>query len=170
MEKHCGRLDRVGDLTGGQIVTRVEEDQYGRKTATGSFRVATEIDVLQIGNSTLKKCRVEGNLFPFLEPGREACLYIFRHFHYVPCILGIKYKDDGSKHLASSKWIRGTMLQYIVVWPLMAGIGGAIAGGILFGIIGYGEIGGGLGLLGGVGYAWWSAVRLWQQYGQAKAD
>ena len=170
MEKHCGKLERVGDMTGGQIATVVEEDQYGRRRATGSFRVATEIDVVKIGNTTLKKCRVEGDLFPYLEPGREACLYIFRHFHWVPCILGIKYKDDGQKHLASWKWIRGTMLQYIVVWPLMTCIAGLIVGSILFSVTGHPEYGGMLGLLAGVGYPWWSAVRLWQEYGQAKAD
>jgi len=170
MEKHCGKLERVGDMTGGQIVTRVEIDQQGRRTPTASFRVATEIDVVQIGNTTLKKSRVEGALFGNLIPGREACLYIFRHFHWTPCILGIKYKDDGSKHLASWAWIRNTMLQYIIVWPLMTCIAGVIVGAILGGIVGVDEYGAVLGLLAGIGYPWWSAVRLWKEYGQAKAD
>jgi hypothetical protein len=170
LERHCGKLDRVGDMTGGEIVTQVEIDQLGRRTPKFSFRVATEIDVVKIGNTSLKKCRVEGNLFPFLEPGREACLYIFRHFHRVPCILGIRYKDDGSKHLASSKWVRGTMLQYIVVWPLLTCIAGMIVGSIIGGIIGIDEYLGPVGLLVGLAYPWWSAVRIWQDYGQAKAD
>jgi hypothetical protein len=168
MEKLCGLLQRVGDLTGGELIRQV--DNYGNAKAIGQVRVATEISLIQIGNTFLKKSRCSDELFAYLQPGREACLYVFRHFHWVPVILGIKYTDDGTKHLASSTWIRGSILQYIVVWPFMAGIAGAVAGGMLFSLVGITEIGVGFGIFSAIGYSWWSAFRLWKDYARVKED
>jgi hypothetical protein len=166
MEKHCGMLQRVGDLTGGQMITPV--DEYGREKVVGQVRVATSLNVVQIGNTTLKKVRCEDDLFPHLQPGREACLYVFRLL-WTPVLLGIKYADGG-KHLVTSSYVRGTILQLIVIWPFMWGIPGLIVGGMLGSAIGIPEALGGLGFVAGAGYAWWNAFKFWQDVGQAKAD
>jgi hypothetical protein len=162
MEKYCGNLERVGDLTGGGMI--VPTDEEGREKLIGRVRVATELSAIQIGGKVIKKPRCEDDLFEHLHPGREACIYIFRHMHWTPVLLGIKY-SDGSKHLITSSYLRGTILQYIVMWPFMTGIPGAFLGGVLFSVFGNtaASVGGGLGLVAGIGYAWWSAFRVWKE-------
>ncbi|HEY7534105.1 MAG TPA: hypothetical protein VH681_15145 [Nitrospiraceae bacterium] len=167
MEKYCGKLERVGDLTGGGMI--VPTDEQGREKLVGRVRVATELSAIQIGDKVIKKPRCEDDLFEHLHPGRDACIYIFRHMHWTPVLLGIKY-SDGSKHMVTSSYLRGTIIQYIILWPIMLVIPGAIVGGMLFGPFGAAEVGGGIGFSAGVGYAWWSAFRVWKDHGDAKKD
>lgn len=167
MEKHCGMLERVGDLTGGELYVPVDRD--GR-AHVGSFRVATEVDLIKIGATTLKKPRVQGELFQYLMPGREACLFIYR-LGRSPVVMGVKY-SDGSKHLITKAYVRGTILQLTTILAFMYGLGGLFAGGLLGGLVG-GETGGGalamLGGLGGAGWCWYSAYSFWQAYSKAKS-
>ncbi len=166
MEKHCGMLERIGDMTGGELVTPV--DDQGNKKWVGSFRVATEIDAIQIGKTLLKKPRCEDDLFQNLWPGREACLYVCR-IGWTPVLIGVKYAD-GAKHLITKKYLRGSVLQLLTVFSMMYGLGGLIGGGIIGSFIGIDEYGVALGGLAAVGWCWWSAYQFWMAYQQAKAD
>ena len=166
MEKHCGLLERVGNMTGGEFVTPV--DDRGNEKWIGSFRVATGIDAIQIGKTLLKKPRCEEDLAQNLSPGREACLYICR-IGLTPVLLGVKYAD-GAKHLITKSYLRGSILQLLTVFSLMYGIGGLIAGGIIGSLIGIDEYGVGIGGLAAVGWCWWSAYQFWTAYQEAKAD
>jgi hypothetical protein len=166
MEKYCGMLQRVGDLTGGELIG--PRDDYGRPTGVGHVRVATSLSVVQIGNTTLKKPRCDDDLFPYLQPGREACLYVYRH-NWTPVLLGVKYAD-GNKHLVPSGYIRGTIIQFVIMFAFMYGIVGAIGGAFIGQPIGIGPVGVALGFAAGVGYAWWCAVKVWKDYSLAKAD
>ena len=166
MEKYCGMLERVGDMTGGEVVTQV--DSQGNEKWVGSFRVATEIESIQIGQTVLKKPRCESELFQNLWPGREACLYVCRH-GWTPVLMGVKYAD-GRKHLISTSYLRGSILQLLTIFSLLYGLGGLIVGGIIGSFIGIDEYGVGLGGLVAVGWCWWSAFQFWKVYQEAKAD
>lgn len=169
MERHCGLLERVGDLTGGHIVAPVDSD--GNQRALGSFRVASEIDSIQIGKTVLKKPRCEGDLFQNLWPGREACIYVWRYGR-TPVILGVKYAD-GTKHLISKSYLRGTIIQIVTIFAFMYGFGGMFAGGAVGGITGSETLAGGLALLGGLGgfgFQLWSAFQCWKDFSEASAD
>jgi hypothetical protein len=166
MEKHCGMLERVGDLTGGQLVTPVDRDGNPQ---VGSFRVATQVDMIKIGSTLLKKPRVEDDLFQHLIPGREACLFIWR-LGKSPVVMGVKY-SDGSKHLITTTYVRGTILQLCTIFAFMYGLGGLFAGGLVGGMLGQ-TLGGILAMLGGLagaGWNWYSAYTFWQAYSEAKA-
>jgi hypothetical protein len=45
MEKHCGMLTRVGELTGGEMLTRTHVDERGDTLVVNQVRLATEIDM-----------------------------------------------------------------------------------------------------------------------------
>ena len=92
MEKHCGMLERVGNLTGGELYVPVDRDGY---TQPGAFRVATQVDSIKIGSTILKKPRVEDDLFPHLQPGREACLYVVR-MGRAPVVFGVNTRMAAS--------------------------------------------------------------------------
>jgi hypothetical protein len=169
MEKYSGKLERVGNLTGGDLVSPV--DSQGNKQWVGSYRSASEIDAIQIGSTVLKKPRCEDALFSNLRPGHEASLYVYRHFR-TPVLLGVQY-TDGTSHLISSSYLRGTMLQFAVVLAFMYGIGGLIAGGILGSILLPGDLPAVVALLGGMaagGWCWYQAYQIRKDYGEAKAD
>lgn len=161
-------MARVDSLAGTLLISQA--GKIGYKKPVGNVGDTAEVDLIQIGDTLLKKSLCEVALLGHLEVGREACLYIFRHYHWTPIVLGIKYADDGTKHLASSQWIKRQMLQYSVVWPIVSGIGGAISGGLLGAVIGIGKMGIELGAAGGLGYGWWIALRLWKNYKLAKED
>lgn len=170
MEKICGEIKLVGNLTGGEMHTPV--DQYGRQQFVGSFRTAVELDALQIGDVSLTKVRCQGGLYNELEKGREACVYIFRTLLKKSLLLGIKYSDSGEKHVIDQSYHRGTILQFVTVLALLNSIGGLIVGGILGGIVGLGQsaVPPMLGFLCGAGVSWWTAYQFHQDYKQAKAD
>jgi hypothetical protein len=169
MEKICGTLERVGDLTGGELYVPVDRDGYQRP---GAFRVATQVDMIKIGSAVLKKPRVEDDLFQHLMPGREACLYVMR-MGRSPVVIGVKY-PDGSKHLITSSYLRGSILQLGTIFAFMYGLGGMFVGGFLGAMLGGGETTGGifamLGGLGGAAWCWYTAFQMWKTYSEAKAD
>jgi len=167
MEKHCGMLERVGDLTGGELYVPVDRDG---NVQVGAFRAATQVDSIEIGSTTLKKPRVEDDLFPHLLPGREACLYVVR-MGRSPVVFGVKYAD-GSKHLITKTYLRNSMLQLATIFAFMYGLGGMFVGGFVGGILGatMAPIVATLAGLGGVGYCWYTAFQFWKGYSEAKAD
>jgi hypothetical protein len=169
MEKHCGMLERVGNLTGGELYVPVDRDGYERP---GAFRVATQVDAIKIGSTTLKKPRVEDDLFPHLIPGREACLYVIR-MGRSPVLVGVKY-PDGHKHLITTTYLRGSILQLGTIFAFMYGLGGMFVGGFVGTMLGGGETTGGalamLGGLGGAAWCWYTAFQFWKAYSEAKAD
>jgi hypothetical protein len=168
MEKHCGMLERVGDLTGGELMAPV--DRHGNAQWVGSYRVATQVDMIKIGSTVLKKPRVEDDLFPHLIPGREACLYVIR-MGRSPVLIGVKY-PDGSKHLITKTYLRGSILQLGIIFAFMYGLGGMFAGGIIGSVLGatIAPVVAVLGGLGGVGWCYYTAFQFWKGYSDAKAD
>lgn len=167
MNKHCGLLQHIGNWKGGMLVE--EDARTGRRT--NKARIRGEIDSVTIGATTLKRPACTEGMFPFLQPGREACLYIYRHFFVKDYIIGVKYLDDGSRHLMPANEVRGTVLQYIFVWPLLLAIPGLLLGwivGLPFGR--FGEFLPPVGLLATTVFAWWSAWRLRQDLALARTD
>jgi hypothetical protein len=167
MEKICGMLERVGNLSGGELYVPVDRDG---NVQVGSFRAATQVDSIKIGTTTLKKPRVEDDLFAHLMPGREACLYVIR-MGRSPVLLGVKY-PDGSKHLITKSYLRGSILQLGTIFAFMYGLGGMFVGGLIGGALSQtlAPITAVLGLLGGAGWCFYTAFTFWKGYGEAKAD
>mgnify|MGYP000384955253 CR=1 FL=1 len=170
MEKHCGLLENVGRLQGGGTITQV--DEQGRTKFIGQVKVATEIDAIRIGATQLKKVRCEGVLYNELEPGRNACLYIYRHLWRTPVLLGVRYDGEAQKRMVSDAYYRGSFLQYTLPLALMYAIGGWILGMIVGMVIGLGQssVPPVLGLFGGLGVAWYSAFRFRADYQAARTD
>ena len=167
MEKICGLLERVGDLTGGELYVPTDSDGNVR---AGAFRVATQVDAIKIGSTVLKKPRVEDDLFQHLIPGREACLYVVR-MGRSPVVMGVKY-PDGSKHLITKSYLRGSILQFGTIFAFMYGLGGLFAGGLVGSFLGatLGGVFAILGGLGGAGWCYYTAFQFWKGYSEARAD
>ena len=169
MEKICGEIKLVGNLTGGDIHTQV--DHAGRARFVGSFRTAIELDALQIGDTTLLKGRLSGDVYNALETGRQACVFIFRTLLRKPLILGVKYDDTGEKQLIGHSYYRGTLIQFATVHTLLNAIGCWILGMIIGGIIGLGQsaVPPLLGLVGGWAASWWQAYRFYVDFQAAQS-
>jgi len=169
MEKHCGLLSEVGSLKGGETIAQV--DEHGRAKFIGQVKVATEIDIIRIGAAELKKVRCEGVLYNELEPGRKACLYVYRHLWRTPVLLGVRYDGEQQKHMVSDAYYRGSVLQYALPLAFMYAIGGWILGMIVGMVIGMGQssVPPVLGLFGGLGLAWYSAFRFRADYQEANS-
>ena len=166
MVKYSGMLQHVGTWRGGMLV----EEDVKTKRQTAKARIRGEVDSLTIGSTTLKRPACTEGLFPFLEAGREATLYVYRHFFMKNYIIGVKYAD-GTRHVMPSNEVRGTVLQYIFVWPLLLAIPGMLIGVALGKIFGAGgNVLPPLGMLGTTLFAWWSAYRLRQDLKLAGAD
>jgi hypothetical protein len=148
----------------------VEEDaRSGRRTAKA--RIRGEINSLTIGATTLNKPACTEGLFPFLFAGREACLYLYKHFVFKKYIIGVKYVDDGSKHVMPANEVRGTTLQYLFVWPLILAIPGFLAGALLGLVITpLKDVLPPLGFLVTTIWCWWSAYSLRRDLAAARAD
>lgn len=161
LNRYCGTLKRVGSLAGGGMITS--------GGATGNVRVANEITVLEVGDKMLRQVRCTEDLFDLLDPGREVCVYIFRHFFYKPVLLGVKY-DDGKKYTVTVGQIIANILSYILIFPLLA-----LVSGFMIGLMG-GKEGGfiaGVGvvwMVGGVLLSWLQAVLLFISYLTMKAS
>lgn len=167
MRKYQGRLEHVGAWRGGMLV---EEDVRTRRR-TAKARIRGEIDSLTIGATTLKRPACTEGLFPSLAAGREATIYTYRHFFLKDYIIGVKYADDGTKHLMPANEVRGTTLQYLVVWPFLLAILGLVAGAVVGSVLRFGgDVLPPLFMLAAVGLAWWSAYRFRQDLALARAD
>lgn len=168
MEKICGEIKLVGGMSGGDLHTQV--DAYGRQRYVGSFRTATQVDALQIGNTSLTKLRCDGNVFNAMETGRDVCLYVFRTLTRKPIALGLKYNDTGELHLMDHTYYRNSLLQFATVIALLNSIGCWIAGAIIGAIVGLGQsaVPASLGFLVGLGLSWWSAWQFRQDYHEAE--
>ena len=168
MEKHCGLLERVGDLTGGQIMRPT--DSEGNQYVIGSYRAASVLDVVEIGGVVLKKPMCEDSLAQKLVPGRQACLYVWRNGKR-PVLVGVSYGPE--KYLITKSYLRGSILQMVTIFAFMYGLGGMFAGGLVGAMILPESLVGVVALLGGAGLGlmwWYRAWQFWQAYGQAKAD
>jgi len=169
IEKHCGRLERVGSLSGGELVQPV--DRHGNTKLIGTYRSVSELDVLQVGGTVLDKPVCEGPLFENLMPGRSGCVYVWRNGRK-PVLVGVKY-DDGEKFLITRSYLNGSILQLVVVFSLMYGLGGMFAGGMLGSVLGLGSVTPVVAMLGGaaaVGWTWRKAWSFRQAYQEARAD
>lgn len=167
MRTYRGQLTRIGPWRGGMLVE--EDRRTGRQAAKA--RIRGEIDGLTIGGVTLKRPACTEGLFPRLEAGREVSLYVYRHLFHKDYIIGVKYADDGARHVMPDNEVRGTILQYVFVWPLLLGIAGLIVGSIVGLVLRFmGDVLPPLFMLGGVGLAWWSAYRFRQDLALARAD
>ncbi len=131
-------------------------------TAVGNVRVANEISIMEIGNTELRGIRCTDDLYDVLEVGRQARVYIFRHFFYKPVLLGVKY-DTGQKYMVTFQVVAGTALQYALVWPLMV-LMFAFMLGILFAPLGA------IWAIGGLLLVWTNAVLVLVDYFKMKAD
>jgi hypothetical protein len=160
----------VGNLTGGEIRTQV--DEYGRQRFVGSYRAASVLDALQVGSTTLLEARCQAEVYNALEPGTQACVYVFRTLLRVPLILGVRDSQSGARTMISHSYYRGTLLQFIFVHALLNAIGFWIAGMIIGLIIGMGQSAGPpvLGFFGGLGATWWMAYRFREDHREALAD
>ncbi len=167
MEKHCGLLERVGDLTGGELMMPTDKD--GNQYVIGSYRAASVLDVVQIGGVVLKKPMCEGDLAQKLVPGRQACIYVWRNGKK-PVLVGVSYGAE--KYLISKSYLRGSILQMVTIFAFMYGLGGMFAGGLIGGMLLPEAMVVVLALLGGAGFGlmwWYRAYQFWKDYNEAKA-
>ena len=130
-----------------------------------------EIDVIRIGDRTLRKVRCIPELWEMLLPGREMSLYIYRHMFYKPVLLGMKYADTGAKRLLTPATVRGSLIQIVVLLGLGFIFGTLIVGGLIAGLLGMNpeSFVGVLALI-GFGLAIWLAIRFWLDFQAASAD
>ena len=167
MLKYTGLLKHVGNWSGGMLVE--EDTRTGKKSAKA--RIRGEIDSVDSGDTTLKKPACTEGVFPSLEAGRQAVLYVYKHFFVKNYIIGVKYTDDGTKHLMPNNEVRNTVLQYLIVWPLLLAIPGLLVGALVGRLFGSaGDFLPPVGLLATTVLAWWSAYRLRADVAQARAD
>lgn len=168
MEKICGVLERVGDLTGGDIVRPTDAD--GHQSVIGSYRSASVLDSVKIGDVVLNQPMCEDVLAGRLVPGRQACLYVSRVGRR-PVLVGVRYGAE--KFLITRTYLRGSLWQMTIVFAGMYGLGGAVAGGIVGSLILPASAVPAFALLAGavLGLRWW--YRAWQlrrAYVEAAAD
>jgi hypothetical protein len=170
MEKLCGEIKLVGNLSGGDIRTQV--DQYGNAKFVGSYRTALVLDALQVGDTTLLKAGCNGEVYNALDTGRNACVYVYRSLLRKAIVLGVKYEDTGEKTLVGQSYYRGSLIQLATVHTLLNTIGCWILGMIVGIIIGLGQsaVPPMLGFLGGWGASWYMAYQWYSDFQAAKAD
>jgi hypothetical protein len=168
MEKLCGVLEQVGELTGGDIVQPV--DAQGRPAVVGAYRTASVLDAVKIGGKVLKRPICEDVLAEQLVPGRQACLYVWRNGRR-PMVLGVRYGAD--RFLITKTFLRGSLLQMTIIYALFYGLGGAILSGIVGSLVLPASMVSAFTLLAGAAGVlmwWWRAWQLRQAYVAARAD
>lgn len=174
MTRYCGEIRQVSGTTGGGFVAVANEDRFGNASVPvgGLVRVATEIPLLQIGDTTLKKVRLcMAEVAPYLRQGDQACVFTFGHLLRKQIIIGVKSQTGPSWTMGFGRFV-ATVLTYLTLWPFLVGLAGALIGaavGMLFGNQGS-VLGMTLGVLYGVGISLLSAVRLVIAYRQMQAS
>lgn len=162
MQKYTGILSRVGSLDGGGWISS--------GNAVGNVRVTGKISIIEIGDKTFRNVPCSSDLYDLLDPGQEACLYIFRHFFVKPVVIGVKYPVSGKKYTLTFGQALASVLAYILLFPLTIGFTG-----MCIGLMG-GKEGGLLGMLGiawvvgGIGLSWLCSVWLLINYVRMRAD
>lgn len=173
MTRYCGEIRQVAGATGGGFVAVGNEDRFGNVTVpVGALvRVATEIPLLQIGDTTLKNVRLcMAEVAPYLRPGDQACVFAFGHLLRKKIIIGVKSQTGPSWTMGFGRFL-ATFLTYLTLWPFLVGLAGALIGalaGMLLGDQGS-VLGMTLGALYGVGISLLSAVRLVIAYRQMRS-
>lgn len=174
MTKYCGEIKQVGGTTGGGFVAVGNEDRFSNVSVPigGLVRVATEIPVLQIGDTTLKKVRLcMGEVAPYLRQGDRACVFAFGHLLRKKIIIGVKSETGPSWTMSFARFM-ATFITYLTLWPFLVGLAGGLIGaliGMLFGNE-MSTIGLTLGVIYGIGISLLSAVRLALTYQQMRAS
>lgn len=174
MSRYCGEIKQVAGTTGGGFVAMGREDRFGNVSVPigGLVRVATEIPVLQIGDTTLKKVRLcMGEVAPYLRQGDRACVFAFGHLLRRKIIIGVRSETGPSWTMGFGRFV-ATFITYLTLWPVLVGLAGALIGaliGLPFGNA-MSTIGLTLGVVYGVGISLLSAVRLALTYRQMRAS
>ncbi|HPU53873.1 MAG TPA: hypothetical protein PK359_20115 [Burkholderiaceae bacterium] len=174
MTRYCGVLKEVGDPTGGGYVAMGREDAQGNVIVPvgGLVRVATEIPVIQIGDTRLEKIRVcKAELAGYLRQGDRVCVFVYGHLLRKKIIIGVKSETGPSWTMSFGRFVV-TLLTYLTLWPFLVGLAGALIGGLVPMIIGsdlLATAGFGLGIAYGVGISLLSAVRLVKAYNEMRA-
>lgn len=174
MARYCGEIRQVTGTTGGGFVAVGNEDRFGNVSVPvgGLIRVATEIPLLQAGDTTLKRVRLcMAELAPYLRQGDQVCVFAFGHLLRKQIIIGVKSRTGPSWTMGFGRFF-ATFLTYLTLWPFLVGLAGALVGalvGLLFGNQGS-VLGMTLGTLYGVGISLISAVRLLITYRQMQVD
>lgn len=172
MTRYCGDIRQISGTTGGGFVAMGTEDRHGNfKVPVGALmRVATEIPVLQIGDTTLKKVRLcMGEVAPYLRQGDRVCVFAFGHMLRKKIIIGVKSETGPSWTMGFGRFV-ATLLTYLTLWPLLVALAGGVVGavvGMLFGNHGS-TLGLTLGVAYGLGISLLSAVRLAITYSQMR--
>ena len=169
MDSLCGEIRMVGNLTGGELRTQV--DEYGRQRFVGSYRAASVLDALQVGETTVMKSRCAPEIYNELVTGRQVCAYIFRTLFRSALLLGVQDQSTGEKTLIGYSYYRGTLLQLVFVHAFVNAVGCWIGGMIVGIVIGMGQsaVPPVLGLLAGLGATWWMAWRFREDYLAARS-
>jgi hypothetical protein len=173
MTSYCGQIGEVAGTTGGGYVAMGTEDRHGnyKVPVGGLIRVATEIPVLQIGDTRLKNVRLcMGEVAPYLRQGDTACVFAFGHLLRKKIIIGVKSQSGPSWTMSLPRFF-ATFITYLTLWPFLVGLAGALVGalvGLLFGNA-MSTAGMVIGALYGVGISLLSAVRLAITYRQMRA-
>lgn len=122
MPAYRGLLKRVGSKEGDMIVNS------SGNSAVGNVRVSGKVSMIEIGDTMLRDVGCTRDIYDLLEPGREAVLYVHRHFFGKPIIIGIKYLDDDKTYMIRFGSLVAATLSYLLIYPLLVLVGGFMIG------------------------------------------
>ena len=122
MPAYRGLLKRVGSKAGDMIVNS------SGGSAFGNVRVSGTVSLIEIGDTLLRDVGCTRDLYDLLEPGREAVLYVHRHFFGKPIVIGVKYPDANRTVMIGFGSLVAATLSYLLVYPLLVLVGGFMIG------------------------------------------
>lgn len=125
MPAYRGLLKRVGSKENDMIVNS------SGNSAVGNVRVSGKVSMIEIGDTMLRDVGCTRDIYDLLEPGREAVLYVHRHFFGKPIIIGIKYLSDNRTYMIRFGSLVAATLSYLLIYPLLV-----LAGGFMIGLMG----------------------------------
>lgn len=139
MSAYSGKITSLGDYV-TLTTTIVTDDGYGRKSV-GAFDQQKErfIDGLVVGGKTFGKMSCPINLYPHIEPEKEAILYTWVHpfLGFPPIragIIGIAYPDEKRAFIIGPGQMIASLVA-LAILPLLWLIPGIVVGGIVDGIL-----------------------------------
>lgn len=121
MAEYRGVLKRVGSKEGDVFVN-------AGNSAVGTVRVSGKVSVIEIGDTTLRNVGCNADLYDLLDPGRDATLFVHRHYWRMPVVLGVKYMDDGKKYVMGFGTLFASVLAYLILYPIFAIVAGFMVG------------------------------------------